>query len=70
MKKEVCMKHELFPSSDNGVHAMWAFHEAKRLEDAAREFGFSPQKTEYRISHPIGDEKDRLQYFSNRPNFQ
>ena len=58
------MKQEsLLTILGDGDQVKWAVKEAERLEQAARKFGFSPQKPEYRITHPLGDQKDRLRFF-------
>ena len=57
------MKQKLLLALGGGDQVKWAAKEAERLEQAARKFGFSPQKSEYRVTHPLGDQKDRLRFF-------
>lgn len=49
-----------------GEQVCRAAREAERLEREARRFGFVPQKTEYRLSPPLGTIEERLRFFDHR----
>ena len=49
-----------------GDNARCAALEAGRLEREARKFGFKPQKSEYRLSPPLGTLEERMRFFSRR----
>ena len=60
------VNENLFAALGGGEQTRRAALEAKRLEQMARKFGFRPQKREYGLSPPLGTQKERLRFSSQR----
>ncbi len=55
---------QLVVALGNSEKARWAASESERLERLARKFGYVPQKTECRLSPPLGTIQERLRFRS------